>query len=148
MTQKRILGILALCLVLSLGGNFFQAGLIIGKNAELKAMGPMVLPAADQKIIQQANAVSKPKMDELRKKFVDARATVQSAMNADPFSKEELDAALKDVNERQREFLVYVQQQRAATIQKLSPEGQAMLQRAANPRGQQHYPPFVWEDVN
>lgn len=151
MTQKRAIISLVLLLLLSLGGNFFQAGLIMGKNAELKSFRPVSLPASDQKILEEAMRVAKPVMNTLRQDMVSARTDIQKAMDAEPFEKEDLDAALKNMNDRKRDFLVFIQQQRAATLKKMSPEGRAILENAS-PRHKrkthaEDYPPFIWEDI-
>ena len=141
MTLSRGIGILGLIAVISIGGNLFLAGNLIGRQFR---PGPMSmtfeqrldfgwqhmwqqLPDADKPIVKDIFARHR---EDLILKWRAARMPAQRAalaLRADPFDEAQARMDLDQANERQTEFRKAVQDMFVEIAGKISPEGREKL---------------------
>ncbi len=141
MTLSRGLGILGLIAVISIAGNLFLAGSLLGRQfhrpppsvpfeQRLDAGWQSVwqqLPDADQPIVKEIFAQHR---DDLIQKWRASRMSAQragKALRADPFDAAETHADFEKSNERQTEFRTAVQDMFTEIAGKISAEGREKL---------------------
>lgn len=135
--EKPVL-ILGVALFVSLVGNLFMGGMLLGhqmgpsQQSEWQARTQQVrahLSEKDEKILKNAMRDNQKQFEEMRKDLEDIRQDIKAASHAEPFDQETLDAALREEKQKKMEILKFMQETRQEVLQKLSPEGVQILQR-------------------
>jgi Spy/CpxP family protein refolding chaperone len=142
MNRDKLVIILGAALFLSLAGNFFMAGKMLGGSYEhgMEAGPPAdwqkrdeemrkKLSESDRNILKTSMQQHRPQIQALKEELANARQKVWDAQNAQPFDQAALDAALKDESEKKIAFLHMIRQTREEISTKLSPEGQATFSK-------------------
>ena len=141
MTLSRGTSILALIAVISIGGNLFLAGNLVGRQLRPGPPGGTFeqrldagwqnlwqgLPEADQSIVKEIFARHR---DELIAKWRLTRVSAQRAgvaLRADPFDETQARADLEKSNERQTDFRKAIQDMFIEIASKISAEGREKL---------------------
>jgi len=145
--------VLAAGLFLSLSANFFMAGLMLGNAVSDSPPAPVsaapqnpddarraewkqreealraALSAPDREIVSAATEAHRVTFDAMKAKLDDARQAVMTAMSAEPFDQQALDAAIQTETELKASLLREMYSARRAVMEKLSPEGREILQK-------------------
>lgn len=152
MPREKIITILGALLFLSLAGNLFMAGHMLGERAALGEKPPLAgdarkaewkkrdallrerLSPADRKVFEEAKAQNRPRIEALKKDLEAARERVAAAQMTDPFDAQALEQAVREEAEKKAAFLAVIREMRRDIAQRLSPEGRAQMEKLA-PRG-------------
>lgn len=145
MKIDKIAIILGALLFLSLSGNMFMAGLMLGhsvnagggkpeRDAEWKQRDEQLqkkLSPADRAVVEAAKRKARPKIDALRKALNDAQARLAAAQAAEPYDQSAIDAAVKAEADAKAEILKAMRQARQDVMEQLSPEGRETVKSLA-----------------
>lgn len=140
--------VLGSLLFLSLAGNLFMGGALLGKgyghqprhaewekrDRELKEK----LSEQDRAALKESMAANSERFKALKDRREEAREVVRAAMEAEPFDQQALDAALKAEQEVKMELLTAMREAKAQAMEKLSPEGRAVLEKMG-PKKRGHF---------
>lgn len=152
--MNRLVAVLGAALFLSLAGNLFMAGYMLGHKVTAPAAAPApgsedarraewkkrdaelrrTLSDADRKVFEDMKAQNKDKVDALKKAVGDAHDKVEAAQSADPFDAAQLDAAMRAEAAAKAEFVTTMRALRKEISSKLSPEGRAAMEKLRPPR--------------
>lgn len=158
--MNRLAVVFGAALFLSLAGNLFMAGYMIGHRASaVDAPAPPGPPResashedrraewkkrdaelrrhlsdADRKIFEEVKARDQAKVDALRDALDAARGRVESAQNADPFDRAALEEAMRQETMAKAEFLSTVRGLRKEIAGRISPEGRALMEKFRPPK--------------
>jgi hypothetical protein len=148
--MNKLVIILGGALFLSLAGNLFMAGYMIGDRAsggaEVTASARSgerkpdwkkrdeelrkKLSDADRKIFEAVKAGNRETIQELKKKLEAAHDRVKDVEHGDPVDQAALEAALRDEAAAKSEFLTAIRAMRKEIADKLSPEGRAAMEKS------------------
>lgn len=131
--------VLGSLLFLSLAGNLFMGGVLLGKgygphgkhaewekrDRELKEK----LSEQDRAILKESMTANRDRFKELKEKREAARDKVGAAIDAEPFDQQALDEALKAEQQVKMELLTAMRDAKKSAMEKLSPEGRAVLEK-------------------
>lgn len=155
MKLDKLVIILGALLFLSLSGNMFMAGLMIGHSVEADreapARGPDARPedarqdewkqrdqqiqkklsAEDRAVVEAAKAKDGPQIVALRKTLKEAHAKVEAAQSAEPFDQAAVDDALKAEAAAKSDLVKAMRAARQNVLEKLSPEGRETVKAFA-----------------
>jgi len=155
MKPQKLTVVLAAALFLSLSVNFFLAGLMLGdavapavlsdapkdkpvassreqRRAEWQKREEALYAAlseADREVMKQAKAAYDAIFDELRRALDESRAKVAAATEAEPLDQEVLDDAIATEAAIKSRLLQEMTAARLKTMERLSPEGRALLRQ-------------------
>lgn len=149
MTTGKLAATLGVLLFLSLAGNVFMAGYVIGQKAGGGASPEQPAPENDKRkawqkrdealrqklspedlrIFEQARERNRPRIEALKAELEKARENVLAAQNADPFDRQALDAAVEDEVEKKTVFLQALREMRKDISAQLSPEGRKEMRK-------------------
>jgi uncharacterized membrane protein len=166
MKFDRVTVSLSAALFMSLVGNLFLGGIILGENVkdlpiqaewmQKSAILRHQLSPKDEKILKASMRENQKRFNEMRRDLEDIRRDIKAATHAVPFDQETLDAALKEEKQKKLEILRLMQEARKEVMKKLSPEGVKALQKTAPPPRasvrrtivppQDADPVFLWEE--
>lgn len=152
--MNRLVAVLGAALFLSLAGNLFMAGYMLGHKVTPRAEAPApgsedarraewkkrdaelrrTLSDSDRKVFEDMKAQNKDKVDALKKAVGDAHDKVEAAQSADPFDAAQLDAAMRAEAAAKAEFVATMRALRKEISSKLSPEGRAAMEKLRPPR--------------
>lgn len=152
--MNRLVAVLGAALFLSLAGNLFMAGYMLGHKVTAPAATPApgsddarraewkkrdaelrrTLSDADRKVFEDMKAQNKDKVDALRQAVNDAHDKVEAAQSADPFDAAQLDDAMRAEAAAKAEFVTTMRALRKEIAGKLSPEGRAAMEKLRPPR--------------
>lgn len=151
MQSSRLTIILGALLFLSLTGNLFLGGVMLGKNygggdgkrgydrhAEWKKRDSFLkekLSEKDRSILKEHMSANRDKFKQLKNKLDDTRDAVESTMRAEPFDQAALDSALRAEKELKAELLTVMREAKQQALEKLSPEGRQTLEKMRAERG-------------
>lgn len=148
MTTGKLAAILGVLLFLSLAGNVFMAGYVIGQKAggaapeqhapendKRKAWQKrdealrQKLSPDDLRIFESARDKNRPRIEALKADLEKARENVMAAQTAEPFDQQALDAAVKEEAEKKTVFLQAIREMRKDIFTQLSPEGRREMRK-------------------
>lgn len=153
MRIEKITLVLGIMLMLSLAGNLFMGGVLMGKGYSQKGQvsgerGEISerlmqkekdlrekLSQADLDILNKDMETHRASFKNMREDLEAARDAVRHAMDAEPFDQQALDIALAAEQEIKNEILKTMRAAREATVKRLSTEGQNVLRRAGHQFG-------------
>jgi hypothetical protein len=136
MKMQKSVVILGAALFLSLSLNLFLGGMMLGRAYETGPRGRWAekdralaeqLSDADRAILKDAMTQNRGRLETLKKELDDTRTHVQEALQGG--DKTEIDEALKAEQDKKAEILGLIQKTRAEALTRLSPAGQATLQK-------------------
>lgn len=120
-----------LLLFLSLAGNMFMGGILLGNT--YKAWHPekreelrQNLSAEDRQIVRREMIAQRDTFNSLRKNLDDARQKIEEALQAN--NSDALEEALKEEKAAKADILRLIQASREAAMDKMSPAGRDALQ--------------------
>lgn len=148
MTTGKLAATLGVLLFLSLAGNVFMAGYVIGQKAgdaapeqpapendKRKAWQKrdealrQKLSPEDLKIFEAARDKNRPRIEALKAELEKARENVMAAQTAEPFEQQALDAAVEEEAEKKTVFLQALREMRKDIFTRLSPEGRKEMRK-------------------
>ncbi|MBI1216004.1 MAG: periplasmic heavy metal sensor [Alphaproteobacteria bacterium] len=151
MKLEKIVTILGAGLFISMSANLFMGGLMLGHNftprhamqqagdddrdqdhanwrkrdEELRKK----LSEGDRRVLRETMQANRDQFQGLRQKLKDAQQQVQETLNAQPFDKDALSAAMGEEQRAKLAVLEKMHGVRDALLQKVSPEGRAVLEK-------------------
>ena len=152
MKLDKIVIVLGALLFISLSGNMFMAGLMLGQSVNIEtaandaAKPPPAhdadwkqkdeqiqkkLSAEDRSIVEEAKKNDRPKIDALRQTLKDTHEKLEAAQSAEPFDQSAVDAAVHAEADAKAEMLKALRQARQNVMEKLSPEGRETIKTLA-----------------
>lgn len=147
MPVNKLVIVLGALLFVSLAGNFFMGGVLIGKTMsgqerydrkeEWEKRDRMLkarLSEDDRNILKGKMEAKREKFRELKGSLDDARAQVEAAMEAKPFDQAALDEALRREKEAKMTLLNSMREAKQEAMEGLSPEGRKTLEEMGRER--------------
>lgn len=151
MNRDKLVVILGAALFLSLAGNLFMGGIMLGhsyappeqhdqdaaRHAEWQKRDEELrrqLSEPDRKVLKQAMQEHRPQFQAMRQELEQARQKVEEAQSAQPFDQQALDAALHDEAEKKSQLVQMMHKTKDEIAQQLSPEGREIFSKVMRAR--------------
>ncbi len=154
MNREKLTIVLGAALLISLVGNFYMAGLMMGRSYSAREQhGPgeagephrgewqrreaemrRQMSPADREILKKAMQERRPKFQALRQQLEEAHQKVEDAQNAEPFDQKALDETMQAERDKKSELLQAQRQARQEIMQQLSPEGRTIFSKVVRQR--------------
>ncbi len=137
MKNSQLTAMLGATLFVSLSINIFMAGTVIGSAAHKAAYDTAAqdrqlketLPDADKAVLKQAMDASRPEITRLYDELEKIKQNIREIIKKDPVDEKALGAALEAEKNKKLKLLWLAHETRQAAVEKMSPEGRAILSK-------------------
>jgi uncharacterized membrane protein len=126
---RRLTLALGLALLVSLGANFFLVGFWLSQPEPRGGFAEKV-PEADRAVMKREFDSRRDQIEAGRAQLRQASQNVRSALQANPFDRAKLEAALAEMRRVNSEYRAATHQALAASAAQVSPEGRARMAEA------------------